>query len=211
MATLGDLKARIVLETNRSDIDTGGEAEDALTNAITRAVEFHSDERFWFNRGSATVSASTQTVAIPTLRVVDQVAIGTCVLRKFPLDELIYRTDTGQPTAWAENGDSVTLWPIPDSTYSLQVYGIAQIDAPTLDADDTVWTNEAYDLIAARTRFLLFRDAWRDNDGAQGAAQAEDEALTKLRRETRRRGVTPLRSTGDEPWSGCTTFNINRG
>ena len=116
----------------------------------------------------------------------------------------------GPPQSWASDGNLVRLWPTPDGSYSLNVYGIAQIDAPQSDADQSVWTTEAQDLIAARSRFLLFRDVFRDTEGVQLAAQAEGEALRKLRQETRRRNRTPLRSTGDEPWAGR-SFSILRG
>ena len=44
------------------------------------------------------------------------------------------------------------------------------------------------------------------------AAEAEEaEALSRLRCETRRRGVLPLRAVGDEPWAGTIPFRIANG
>jgi len=214
MATLLELKTRIRLETNKDDIASGGEAEAALTTAIARAIEYYSDEAFWFNRdsGPSPTTSGTAYVSVPyAVRIPETVSCNGVPLQKVSLSQIEPLTDRGQPSHWAENGGIIQLWPIPDATYSLSVHGIAQIDAPESDGDETVWTNEAYDLIAARTRFLLFRDIWRGVEGVQLAASAEGEALSRLRKETRRRGIAPLRSTGDEPWSARSSFNINRG
>lgn len=214
MATLAELKTRIILETNKDDLAEGEESADALTTAIDRAIEFHADEAFWFNQDSGTVSTTSGTgyVAKPyAVRVPKVVAYNGCPLQKAPLSSVQHRTDSGLPRQWAAAGSRIYLFPIPDSTYSLSIYGIAQIDAPEDDEDETVWTNEAYDLIAARTRFLLYRDIYRDVEGSQLAAQAEGEALSRLRRESRARGISPLQSTGSEPWAAPNTFDINRG
>ena len=211
MATLGDLKARIILETNRDELAEGGEAAAALTTAIMRAIEHHSAETFWFSRDSAIVAtkSGTRHVVRPyAVRLIDSVVLEGEPLIKSSPRELERRKESGPPSHWAENGELILLWPIPDSVYALDVLGDGQLDAPQEDGDESVWTNEAYDLIAARVRFLLYRDTFRDPEGAQMAAQAEEEALGRLRRETRRRAVTPLRS--DLPISAC-TFNINRG
>lgn len=213
MATLAELKTRIRLETNKDDIAVSGEAETALTTALTQAVEFYADEQFWFNRasGSGNTSAATATIALPAgIRYPHAVSYLGETLRKVSLGEIEHRTETGQPTHWAENEGLIQLWPIPDATYSLSVFGLASTGLPA-DGASNIWTSEAVDLIAARTRFLLFRDIWRDVEGVQLAASAEGEALSRLRKESRRRGITPLRSTGDEPWSARSSFNINRG
>jgi hypothetical protein len=215
--TLLDLKTRIRLETNKDDIASGGESETALNTAIARAVEWYQDTQFWFNRGSGTVStaASTATVTLPAaVRIPEKVAFTSSSyspLLKVTSDAIEHLIDVGQPSLWAEEGDTIRLWPVPDAIYALTVYGVALKTAPSADGDITVWTNEAYDLIAGRTRFLLFRDLWRDTEGTQLAAQAEGEAFERLRRETRRRMGTPLRANGDEPWTALQTFNINRG
>lgn len=212
MATLGDLKTRIILETNRDDLGAGEESEAALTNAISRAIEYYSDERFWFNRdsGTATTTAGTNYVTLPyAVRVPESVSYNGEPLSKVGTEEIEHLTTTGQPSRWAENGDLIQLYPVPSAAYALSVYGIAQIDAPSYDGDETVWTNEAYDLIAARARFLLFRDVFRDVEGTKLAAQAEGEALSRLRKETRRRNVTPLRAS-DLPIARS-PFDITQG
>ncbi len=214
MATLLELKTRIRLETNKDDIAPGGEAVEALNLAIARAIEYYSDEAFWFNRDSGTVSTTSgiATVTVPyAVRVCEMVSCNGVPLQKVPLSQIEHRSDSGRPSHWAENGGIVRLWPIPDGSYSLSVYGIAQIDAPASDGDETAWTNEAYDLIAGRAKLILCRALWGNIEGAQLAASEEGEALARLRQETRRRGRTALRASGDEPWTARSSFNINRG
>jgi len=203
MATLDDLKTRIRLETGKDDIADGGEAEAALDTAIERAVEFYAERRFWFNQDSGTASTVASTAYVNTpyaVRVPEVVSYSGTALRKRSLSEFQHLTDTGQPLYWDERGDRIYLYPIPNAVYALSVYGIAQIDAPTSGSDETVWTNEAYDLIAARTRFLLYRDQWTDMDRMTLAAQAEAEALDRLETESRRRSRTMLRHKSEAPW-----------
>lgn len=217
MATLLELKTRIRLETNKDDIASGGEAEAALTTAITQAIEYYSDRIFWFNQASGTVStvASTATVSATSvspaaLRSINEVAYNGVKLGKVSLDEIQYLTETGQPYYWAGPGGSIRLHPIPNAVYSLSVYGLASTGIPAGDGLSNIWTTEAYDLIAARSRMLLYRDLWRDPEGASVAKIAEDEAFNRLQRETRIRGGSPLRSRGDEPFYP-TRFDITRG
>jgi hypothetical protein len=51
MSTLGELKARIRLETSKDDIAQDGESAAALTTAIKRAIDYYAEEPFWFNLG----------------------------------------------------------------------------------------------------------------------------------------------------------------
>jgi len=204
--SLGDLKSRIVAETDRDDLASGGALSNQLALCIDRAIEFYSDEAFWFNHAAAAATTANSGAIVPLpseIRAADTVSCNGCALRKVPARDLEYRTESGRPSLWASSGDAIRLWPIPDAAYPIGMYGVARIDPPGSDGSANAWTTEAQDLIAARTRFLLFRDVLRDGEGAQLAAQAEGEAIDRLRRETRRRAVTPLRSTGDQPWSAC--------
>jgi hypothetical protein len=207
MATLTQLYTRLILETNRDDMGSGGEAEQAKVDAVARAIEFHADELFWFNRKTSTKDtvASTATIALPTgMRCAVQLSYNGTPLQKVQLEDIQYLEETGLPTKWAENDGAVQLWPIPDAVYTLDVFGIADLGVP---ASTNEWTTEAYDLIDATARKILYRDYFRDVEGNALAVAAEEEHLAKLRRETRKRGHTPLRSDIPVP-SG---FNINTG
>lgn len=211
MATLGDLKTRIIAETNRDDMGSGGALEDGLALCISSAIEFHASEQFWFNRGSGsgTTTQDDATLDLPAgVRFPSLVAYNGRELRKVPLEALEYRTEAGPPSKWAENEGQVQLWPIPDAAYTIYLYGVADTGAPASDGDSNIWTEEAYDLIAAETRFRLYRDYLRDVEGATLARDARDEALGVLRRETRRRGGVKL-STDVPP--AHDSFNIVTG
>ena len=188
MPTLAELKTRIVTETNRDDIAPGGELESLLNDTIARAIEFHADELFWFNRASAPAEtvAETATVAMPEgLRIALSAACDGSPLRKIAAEDMAGLSGGGRPLLWAEEDGSIRLWPVPDAAYPLSLGGIAELGVP---ADSNEWTGAGYDLIAARVRMLLCRDVLRDLDGVRLAAAAEEEALGRLRRETRRRG-----------------------
>jgi hypothetical protein len=212
--TFSDLKARIAEEIDRDDLVAGGPLETRLAQSIARAIEYYADEPFWFRRGDgeAVTSAGAREVSLPaSVRIAHDVSLAARSLRKIPFESMVGRSGPGRPSHWAETGDAIALWPIPDGSYTLSISGIAAAPAPEADGDISVWTNEAFDLIAARARFLLFRDVLRDTEGTQLAAQAEGEALSKLRREGHRRGRTALGAAGDEPWSTKAGFSIDRG
>lgn len=192
MATLGDLKTRLILETDRDDMGASGESVGVLTTAISRAIDFYSGQEFWFNRASGTVSTSNGVayVARPAaVRIPLLVAYNGGLLRKVRLQDIEWRTESGIPARWADNEANIQLSPTPDGTYSLSVYGLAQIDAPSLDADTNVWTTEAYDLIANRAKAIIF-EVFKEYDAMDRALGREQEALSRLRSETRRRSVT---------------------
>lgn len=207
MATIAEFKIRIIAETNRDDMGSGGELETVLANTIARAIDFHADELFWFNRktGTANTVASTATVALPTgMRIAQAVSYNQSPLLKVALADIEHLTTAGQPSLWAENEGLIQLSPVPDAVYALSVYGVADLGVP---ASTNEWTTEAQDLIAATTRKILYRDVLRDIDGYNLSRAAEEEELTKLRRETRRRGRVGLSTDLPVP----TGFNIVTG
>jgi len=199
MATYAELKTRIVTEMVRSDLDDTLATQ--LATHIARACEYFSDERFWFNAIVTTTPtvSGTATVSVPaTVRRVDRVsipALGTD-LREVALSALDDGDTQAMPSEYAYSGDSLQFYPIPDQAYTLRLVGIAQINAPSDDTDENAWTDEAQDLIVARTKMTLFRDQFRDPEGAQMAMGAVQEALARLKRETARRLETPLRANG---------------
>jgi hypothetical protein len=208
MATLADLKTRIIAETSRSDLED--ELADQLLIHIQRACEYYADERFWFNAiiTTATTSASTATVTVPaTVRRVERVTIPAYYteLREVGLNEIDPdTTNTSIPYSYAYLNDTLKLYPVPAATYTLEITGLKVIAAPSVDADDNEWTDEAQDLIVAQTKMTLYRGQFRDPEGTQLALGEVKDALTKLKRETARRLETPLR-----PRLSRRRYNIN--
>lgn len=212
MATLADLKTRIVTEMSRDDLS--GDLAAQLLLHIQRACEFFADERFWFNAIVTTVAttANAAEVTIPaTVRTVDGVTIPALnvTLQALPLDEIeALQTQAGQPRAYAYYNDQLTLYPTPGSVYTLRITGTKQIDAPAVDADTSVWTNEAQDLICGRASYTLYRSQFRDPEGAALALGATQEARDRILRETTKRLKVPLRSPPDAPWAAPNEYTF---
>jgi hypothetical protein len=193
MATLTQLYERIILDTNRDDMGSGGELEQAKIDAVADAIETHAGEPFWFNRaaGAAATVAGIASVALPAgMRIASVVTWRGKPLRKVPLDKIQKAENSaapvsGPPCLWAEDGSAIHLWPMPDAAYALTVSGIADLGVP---ASSNAWTQEGYRLILAEAKKILFRGPLRDPEGMQLAADAAREALSALRRETGRRG-----------------------
>ena len=210
MATYAKMKTRIVTEMVRSDLEDTLATQ--LTTHIARACEYFSDERFWFNAivTTASTTASQQTVDVPaTVRRVDRVSIPaySTNLEEYTLAAIDDNDVESLPSRYAYHNDAIYLWPIPDAAYTLRIVGLSQINAPVDDTDENAWTDEAQDLIVARVKMTLYRDQFRDPEGAQMAMGAVQEALARLSRETARRLETPLRPA---PFAG-TRFNITTG
>lgn len=196
MATLGEIKTRIIAETQRDDLS--GDLATQLLIHIQGACEHYSDEKFWFNSiiASAVTVAGTATVNVPaTMRRVDRVTIPAYYteLIETTLVDMHYDTVQSIPRGYAYYNDALKLYPIPDAVYTLELTGLAQVDAPSADGDTSIWTEEAQDLIVARAKMTLYRDQFRDPEGVQLAAGAAVDAMNKLKRETARRLETRLR------------------
>jgi len=193
MATLDQLYARIILDTNRDDMGPGGELEQALIDAVADAIERHAGELFWFNRasGAAATVPGTATLALPAgMRIARVVTWLGAPLPKVPLETIQAAEDpaapvVGPPALWAEDEGLIHLHPVPDAAHALAVHGIAELGVP---ATANAWTEAAYNLILNEAKALLCRGPLRDVEGLQLAMGGRDEALTRLRRETRRRG-----------------------
>lgn len=209
MAKLHELYTRLILDTNRDDMGSGGELEQAKVDSIVDAINHYKAEQFWFNRASGTgaTTAADATLAIPSgIHVPKVVSYSGRALLKVPLETIEHRTETGLPTKWAENEEQIQLWPIPDAAYTLSVFGTADIDAPATASATNVWTTEAYDLILNEAKIILCRGPLRDIEGLGLAKDGREEALTVLRRESRQRGGSGLVS--DIP-AATGHYNIN--
>lgn len=211
MTAYSTLKTRIATEMVRDDIGDGEELEGTLDTHFEQACEYYADEKFWFNSLIATTTTSNGTinVALPAaFRRIDRVTIPAYDLELVPtvIDDFEDYSTNALPSHWTWYNDNIRLYPTPDATYTLRLYGIAQIDAPSDDADENIWTTEAQHLIVAHTKMTLARDVFRDPEGAQMFLGAALDQLRKLRRETARRLTVPLRAL-----PGGRRYNINTG
>lgn len=193
MATLGELKARIKAETNRDDLDD--ELATAFVEVIKRAIIYFETQRFTFNEVRVVQNTAGEYNDLPIgLKFIDtlSVQVGS---NRYPLRmqsyEVIeewngYATTAGQPTDFSVSDNQVRLYPIPNTVYPLIFLGVSEVTPPLdYDNDDSTnaWLVQGYDLIAARVRYLLYRDYFRDDAGASTAFGAQQEALADLRNE----------------------------
>lgn len=209
MTTLADLKTRIIAEMVRDDL--ADDLADQLLIHIQRACEYYADEKFWFNAiiDSAVTVAGTATIDVPaSMRRVDKVSIPAYYteLIEVTLGDLATDTTQSIPRGYAYYNDALKFYPVPDAVYTLSLQGLAQVDAPAIDADTSIWTNEAQDLIVARTKMTLYRGQFRDPEGTQLAIAETQEVFSKLKRETARRLETKLRVRDRKQ-----RFSINTG
>lgn len=196
MATLGELKTRIIAETNRDDLSD--DLATVLSRAITQSIDFYASTRFWWNevRATATCTIGNEYVTKPTNFIsIDWLGV-TVGGVAYPLrcesfaeleDIASTVTTQGQPYRYAVLGEQVRVWPKPTQAYALTFVGLQALTALASDDDSNAWTTTAQDLIAARARKILFRDQFRDATGAALAQSAENEALAVLMRETAQR------------------------
>lgn len=206
MATLAQLRDRVIRETNRDDLlDASGSSETgadagSLDLCIQQAIKYFETQRFTFNEARIVTPsvASSEYVDLPAgLKFIDilSVEIGS---NRYPLRmqsyEVIeewngYATSAGQPTDFSVSNGVVRLYPIPNSAYPLIFLGVREV-SPALDYDapasTNAWLVQGYDLITARTKYLLYRDYFRDDVGASMSLGAQEEALSELRNEASR-------------------------
>lgn len=207
MATYLELRQRIITELARDDLED--DLVTTLAKHCEQACEYYADTKFWFNSVITTVDtvANTATVAIPAgVRIIERVTVpayDTC-LREVTLMELGDDTIYALPSCYSYYNDTMRFYPIPDQAYTLNIYGVSQVDTPSADDDTNIWTTEAEHLIAAHVKASLCRGVFRDPEGYQLAAGEVTDALRRLRRETARRLETPLR-----PGRPSRRYNIN--
>ena len=194
MATLADLKTRIVAETHRDDLED--ELAAVLQQHIARAVEKFADERFWFNavRATATATGGAPTLTFPAdVRLPERVFVSG-ELGKIAFEELPEVQVQSVPLRWCLYGDSIWFDPIPSAAMAVTIIGVRHVDVPADDADDNIWTNEAADLIVAQVKSTLYRDVFRDIEAAAIATASAQEILADLKRDSRKRDKAPMRT-----------------
>jgi hypothetical protein len=186
--TLGDLKARIADELDRSDLTSqiGLAIDDAITEAASN--------RFWFNevRGLVIPLAAGQEYYgsndFSALTEIDAIYLSINGQRRnmFPASSLTIdqwrdgSTPTGEPYQWARYGTSLRVYPTPAIAYSLVVDGVSRLPALINDAQANAWTNEGEKLIRAIAKRELLANVIRDFEEAQAQQQLVTNALKEL-------------------------------
>lgn len=168
--TLGDMKTRIASEMSRPDLA----AQIAL--AIPDAINTYQKDRFRFSDINPSTPLTFLTVAqqsvyssvaladIATIYFIDyiNVQIGSSLFRLTRDDPenlhtlIQIGTQAGLPSVFAYEGNSILLYPVPNTAYTCYLGGHIQIAGPP--ADDTVgnpWMTVGEKLIRSRAKFEI--------------------------------------------------------
>ncbi len=187
-----------------------GASSDAVAYAIADAVAEYKGKRFAFNQARDTfdTTAGTEfytTSVIPAdIGEIDSLTI-TVNGRRYQLDKWPFGyhermsnmiTSRGQPTAWSWYAQQIRLYPIPDATYTVTISYLQRIDLQALDADSSVWTTQAENLIRACAEKILYRDVIQNPAMYAAAQMAERDAYRRLMREAQQLDSGSLASSG---------------
>lgn len=187
--------------------DTTSEYFAQIQAAILGAIRFCEREPYYFNetRDVTFVTVADQqwygtadNANIPTLiRVVEaylEHADGrrSTMRRETPEDiELLSDNSAskGEPYAWTYFNRQVRLYPIPqDTVYTVRLqlgpYRLAKIASTE---DTNAWITEAFDMIKARAKYIIYKDIIKDAALAAEALNDYNEQERALKAETSRR------------------------
>lgn len=206
MATLGDLKNRIIAETLRDDL--ADDMAAMLTMTIQKSIDQYASMRWWFNERFAIVPVLQGDPLAPLpadFRFADAVflrvgGVSYAMTARQPVEiDALYTAGNiqGQSTDYAVLEGSFYLWPVPiNSTWPIELRYVADV-SPALDYEDDAssnfWTNQGQDLITARAKLRLYRDflsAQLQDPRVINANNQEEEAYSRLRQEHNRRMTT---------------------
>lgn len=207
MGTLTLLKSRVASDLARGDLTS---SSDEVAYAISDAVAEYKGKRFAFNQARDTFDTTAGTefytsTTIPTdIGEVDALTISVSG-RRYKLDKWAFAyheqmsnmvTSRGQPTAWSWYAEQIRLYPIPDATYTVTISYLQRIDLQALDAESSVWTTQAENLIRACAEKILYRDVIRDASMFAAAQSAERDAYRRLMREAQQLDTGSLAPSG---------------
>lgn len=200
MTTLADLQADIADDID----DTTGEYDSQIVTAIQAAQRYCERKTFYFNE---TRDVTFTTVAgqewydesdnanIPTLVRIQAAYSEDAQGQRTPLErvtpeDLETLSDNsaaaGEPYSWTYFAQKIRLYPIPSSTaYTIRLqlgpYRLAALSDPS---DTNAWLTEAYDLIKARAKYILWKNTLKEAGPAAEALNDYNDQENALVGET---------------------------
>jgi hypothetical protein len=204
--TLGDLVTQIADEID----DTTGEYSTQIHSAIRTAIRYCERENWYFNQSRDVtfvtvdgqhIYTAADNANIPTLVQIQYVYSEDgqgqrTELRRVQSNEMEILSDNsaarGEPYCWAYFNQSIRLYPIPGATvYTMRLqvgpYRLAPLGDET---DSNAWIVEAFDMIKARAKYVLYKDVIKDPALAAEALNDYNDQWDVLKRETSRRLAT---------------------
>lgn len=205
MTTRADLEAEIADDID----DTEGEYAAQIVTAIQAAQRYCERENYYFNETRdetfATVADQewygvSDNANIPTLieiarlLVVDEDGNVEELDRQLPetLEVWAGNATTGKPTDWTYFGQKIRLFPKPDAadyTIRMQI-GPYRLDALSQSTSTNAWLTEAYDLLKARAKYILWKNTLKEAPFAIEALNDFTDQQNQLIKETARRTGT---------------------
>ena len=206
MTTFADIKADIADDVDDTTDEYGAQIEKAVQGAQrycdrytfyfnqTRDETFPTvDSQEWYG---ATDNANIPTlVRIQALYSEDTQGQRTTLVRVHP-GELETLSDNsaarGEPYLWTYFEQKIRLYPIPGAAvYTIRMQLGPYRLATLMDGDDTnAWLTEAYDLIKARAKYILYKNTLKDANLAAEALNDFHDQLAALKAETSSRTGT---------------------
>jgi len=185
MSTYEDLRSRIEVDINRTDITA------QVQQQIKLAIKHYGTFPFWFNEARTTLTASSSasflTVPSDYLDLVElYINVGNYPVRmeQKPLNEIVeYRPPSeSQPGAFAYFGDRFELDYKVDQEYTFPLWYIQELATLSASSDTSLWTNQGEDLIVYRAEKMLFSNVLDDDRRASKASVLERDAKVALLR-----------------------------
>lgn len=210
--TLGDLVTQIADEID----DTTGEYSVQIHSAIRTAIRYCERENWYFNQSRDVtfvtvdgqhIYTSADNANIPTLVQINAVFSEDSQgqrtqLRPARADEMELLSDNsaarGEPYAWNYFNRSIRLYPIPGAeVYTIRLHvGPYRLTALDGASDSNAWLVEAFDMIKARAKYVIYKDVLKEATLAAEALNDYGDQFDALKRETSRRlGTGTIQAT----------------
>jgi hypothetical protein len=146
-------------------------------------------ESFSTVAGTATHNLPADDVRVLGLRTTDDQSplafVETAVVDEWPAAR-------GRPSAYSAYGTVLTLYPVPDAVYTLQLRYLREPTSLSLDADTAGIPDSYVDALVAWARYKLFR-AEDDIQAAQFWRGEFESSVAELRADLQRRNVSGVK------------------
>lgn len=205
MATFGDLKSAIADDLD----DTTMEYASQIAAAVQAAIRYCERTTFYFNEtrdktfqtivgqqwyDSADLADIPTLVRIQTAYFIDSGGQITTMIRMPPEEMEVLSDNTaanGEPYGWAYFGKRIRIYPIPNDVYTIRLQlGPYRLTPLNADDDTNVWTEDAYDMIKARAKYIVYKDTLKEAALAAEALNDYQDQFDALKRETSSRNGT---------------------
>lgn len=201
MATLAQIRERVSRKTK--DRDNTALSAPEVDFEINRAVEFYSNQRFWFNEDLADITLTAGNQVIPSIPsdlsselqvnaitlIDDQVKVN---LIKLLPSEFVERDDdqTGRPYFYTYRDGQYLLLPTPNEAYPIKLRYLKTYADLVADGDTNDFTINAPQLIMLHAIKNIYAEDNEDSARGQYYQSLEDRELRMIKKRTDQRNST---------------------